>query len=52
MKVKISFTVEVDAEAWAKEYSLDISEVREDVKRYFESVEASPLEEYGAVKKV
>jgi hypothetical protein len=37
MKVKISFTLDVDAKAWAVEYGLDAREVREDVKLYIES---------------
>jgi hypothetical protein len=34
MKVRIVLTVDVDPEAWANEYGVDRSEVREDVKRY------------------
>jgi len=32
MKVKIEFTIDVDADAWAEEYGIDRSGVREDVK--------------------
>ena len=36
MKIKIpSQTVEVDAEAWANEYGIDVSEVRQNVLDYF-----------------
>ena len=36
MKIKIpSQTVEVDAEAWANEYGIGVSEVRQNVLDYF-----------------
>ena len=35
MKVRIIETVEVDAEAWAESYGLDLKDVRDDVKYYF-----------------
>lgn len=34
MKVRVEVTVELDAEAWAEEYGIDESEVREDFKEY------------------
>ncbi|MFD7164908.1 hypothetical protein [Streptomyces violascens] len=34
MKVRITITLDVDAEAWAHEYGLDRRDVREDVKDY------------------
>lgn len=34
MKVKINFTVDIDAEAWAREYGVPMNEVRTDVNRY------------------
>jgi hypothetical protein len=34
MKVRVEVTVEVDAEAWAYEYGLEESEVREDFKNH------------------
>jgi hypothetical protein len=36
MKVRISFTLDVDDEAWAVEYGIDKSEVRKDVQTYVE----------------
>jgi hypothetical protein len=35
MKIKIVQTVEIDPEAWAKEFGIDQSAVREDVQSYF-----------------
>ncbi|MGP4013691.1 hypothetical protein [Streptomyces sp. 4N124] len=34
MKVRITITVNVDADAWALEYGIDPPEVRADVKEY------------------
>jgi len=35
VKIKIEFTIpNLDADAWAEEYGLDKSEVREDVRNY------------------
>ncbi|MFF0743001.1 hypothetical protein ACFYVL_21640 [Streptomyces sp. NPDC004111] len=34
MKVRITITVDVDAEAWALDYGLDLKDVRSDVKEY------------------
>ncbi len=31
MKVSVKFTLDVDVEAWMREYGIDRSEVREDV---------------------
>jgi hypothetical protein len=39
MKIKITQTVEVDAEAWAHEYGVELSDVREDVKSYFSNAQ-------------
>lgn len=33
MKVKISYTLEIDADAWANEFGLDKSEVRADIQQ-------------------
>ena len=35
MKVKITQTVEIDEKAWALIYGVELSDVRDDVKRYF-----------------
>lgn len=37
MKVLIQETVEIDPVAWAKEFNIELKEVREDVKSYFGS---------------
>lgn len=37
MKVRLTMTVEVDPEAWATEYGIDLKEVRKDVQGYFSS---------------
>ncbi|WP_159030304.1 hypothetical protein [Streptomyces sp. CB01201] len=34
MKVRITITMDVDAEAWAFDYGLDRRDVRDDVKDY------------------
>lgn len=34
MKVRVEMTLDIDAEAWALEYGVSPSEVREDVKEY------------------
>ena len=38
MKVKVSYTIDIDAEAWANEFGLDKSEVRADVQRYMAQI--------------
>jgi hypothetical protein len=60
MKVKIEYTLEVDAEGWAKEYGFDdpsgedakewTSVIREDVKIYFASSAVIPQHLEGIVK--
>lgn len=37
MKVRVEFTIDIDPEAWAEEYGVERSEVREDVKQHFVS---------------
>lgn len=37
MKVRMTVTVEVDRDAWSDEYNCHPDEVREDVRRYFET---------------
>ena len=34
MKIRISFTLDIDPDAWALEYGIAKSEVREDVQTY------------------
>lgn len=35
MKVRVSFTVDIDADAWADEFGCDRADVRRDVQDYF-----------------
>lgn len=34
MKVKVSYTIDIDADGWADEFGLDKSQVRADVQQY------------------
>jgi len=34
MKVRIAFTVDIDPQAWADTYGVDVSEVRQDVNSW------------------
>lgn len=36
MKIKVTFTLDVDPEAWALEYGIQRKDVRADVQSYFE----------------
>ena len=47
MKIRISETINVDAEAWAYEYGIEVSEVRDDVKAYFASWLQQKIEDLG-----
>lgn len=38
MKVRISFAVEVDPDAWAEEYDIDKGQVRDDVREYVKNM--------------
>lgn len=38
MKVNINTTLDVDEKAWAEEYGFDVSEVRQDVRSYVETL--------------
>ena len=37
MKIKITHTVEIDAQKWANEYGIDIKDVKTDVAGYFKT---------------
>ena len=52
MKIKISYTLEVDPQEWADEYRIDKSEVRDDVKTYFTDSYQIPQHLEGFVKMV
>ena len=45
MKVRITTTVEIDAQAWALDYDLPADEVREDVKEWAEGLIEMTLRE-------
>lgn len=47
VKVRVSFTVEVDAAAWIEEYGCERSQVREDVRLYIEQAFLAQLDELG-----
>jgi len=49
MKVRIAVTIEVDPAAWAREYSVATSEVREDVKVWAENLMNTQLEVMGVL---
>ena len=42
MKVRIEFTLDIDAKEWAEEFAIDEKEVREDVKSYFSAYHIIP----------
>lgn len=47
MKVNLSYTVEIDQEAWSREYGLSAGEVRADVKSHLEGMAREWLESLG-----
>lgn len=47
MKVRVAFTVEVDAQAWADEYGVEVDAVREDVRSYVASSVREHLSDLG-----
>jgi hypothetical protein len=49
MKVKISFTVDIDPKQWADTYGIVVSDVREDVKDYVRSMVITQLAEVAEV---
>jgi hypothetical protein len=46
MRVRISFTVEIDPDAWASEYGIDREDVRRDVHTYVEGSVRALLDAY------
>ena len=50
MKVKISFTVDINEEAWATEYGIDLADVRKDVQSYVGSEAWAGLRDRGLCK--
>lgn len=49
MKVKVSFTVEIDADAWELNYGTDRANLREDVKNYAESTVVEQFAQVGVL---
>lgn len=47
MKVRVSYTVEVDPEGWVSEYGVDPSEVRDDVKDHLHTCGVEHLASLG-----
>lgn len=47
MRVRVSFTVDVDPGAWMDEYGVERSEVRADVLRYVENSVRAHLDDLG-----
>lgn len=47
MKVRVSTVVDVDPEAWAREFGVDRKDVREDVRIYFDTIVQGQLEVIG-----
>ncbi len=51
MQVKVSFTVDVDEEAWSQEYGTQTAaETRGDVKRHVQSYAVMQLQSLGVLK--
>lgn len=51
MKVKVSFTVDIDPEVWTLNYGVEgAAEIRADVKVYAEDAARNQLTEVGALK--
>jgi hypothetical protein len=49
MKVRVSFTVEVDPEAWMANYGVERDQVRDDVRVYVENGMRDQLESVGVL---
>ena len=43
MKVRVVFTLDVNAGAWSEEFGIEPSDVREDVRSYFEAISSAQL---------
>ena len=50
MKIKITHTVEIDAQKWANEYGIDIKDVKTDVAGYFKTFCDDHIEMLGLGK--
>lgn len=43
MRVAVSFTLEIDRDGWATEFGVNPSDVRDDVRAYFETIALAQL---------
>ena len=50
MKILITMTLDVDREAWATEYGLPLTEVRQDVRNYIIAGVQADLEARGLLQ--
>ena len=50
MKIRVAFTVDVDAKGWADEYGMEVWEVRADVQKMLEQVAVSHVEQLGLLE--
>ena len=50
MKVKVSFTLDLDSEAWQRDYGVAKENVRADVQTYVENGTKDHLRELGLLK--
>ena len=49
MKVKVSFTLDIDSKAWQAEYGIDPADVRADVQQYIENSVVAHLSDAGLI---
>ena len=49
MKVRLDFTVDIDATAWINNYGCEAQEVRDDVKRYIKYIVIGQLDVMDAL---
>lgn len=51
MRVRVSFVVDVDVEAWMSEYGVAREDVRDDVRTYIENGALDQLRDFGLLVK-
>lgn len=51
MKIRVTFTLDIDPESWASEYGLDKTEVREDIQAYLANEAREWMNMMGHLKK-
>lgn len=52
MKIKVSLTLDIDPQAWADMYGVDVPAVREDVKNYAENIVLTQFGQDGLLRGV